>query len=112
MKSEDQAACDAAWHIERTKAAIVPSDGFGFEKGFAAGCAHARAESEWRKIETVEDLPKEKGRYLWRRGGGRCGVYNFNPSELIFISGMVATYSHWMPIPPYTPEGTEAQNEK
>ena len=61
---------------------------YGFYAGYAAGLAEgipqgtldgydaalAAARSEWKAIETVDDLPKESGHYIWQTKDGEVGL--------------------------------------
>lgn len=110
MNKIDRDACDEA--LENQGGGVNASD---FHVGFEAALAHRDAhqpkptEGVWNRIETVEDLPKGSGEYLWRYPDGRVELRWYgavgDPDE-DYITSYVRGYFEgcyvaWMPIPPY-----------
>lgn len=55
------------------------------------------AVPRWVEINSVEDLPKEDGQYLWQSKTGHCEVYNFNQWRRP-INYWVENFAHYQKI--------------
>jgi hypothetical protein len=67
----------------------------------------AEKDRAWVPINSVEDLPKEAGEYLWQRADGKSRTHSwYTPG--ISDDHLYLRCLAWMPIPPYVPTKGES----